>query len=269
MLGHTNVEIAALLFLSPRTVETHRASIQRKLGVKSRADLVRFALGKGGPVETARAEDGRASEMKAAVEDDLRTERLDRLLAGAGHQLRTPLNSVLGFTEILLMGLPGPLNEEQRRQLHNVRSGARLLETTIDNLLDLDADRIGHAECAARAGRRGDRRERGLLDHPAHREGESLTLDVDIPAGMTWCTNRRAFSRILMNLASNALAFTDSGGVQSTWVSWATVWSRRGWTSWTPGSVCVKRSGIGCSNRSNVGRLAARAVVEAPASDST
>jgi two-component system, NarL family, response regulator NreC len=61
VLGHTNVEIAALLFLSPRTVETHRASIQRKLGVKSRADLVRFALGRGGPVEAARAEDGRAS----------------------------------------------------------------------------------------------------------------------------------------------------------------------------------------------------------------
>jgi DNA-binding NarL/FixJ family response regulator len=45
VLGHTNVEIAALLFLSPRTVETHRASILRKLGVKSRADLVRFAAG--------------------------------------------------------------------------------------------------------------------------------------------------------------------------------------------------------------------------------
>ena len=49
VLGHTNVEIASLLFLSSRTVETHRASIQRKLGVKSRADLVRFALGGRGP----------------------------------------------------------------------------------------------------------------------------------------------------------------------------------------------------------------------------
>lgn len=47
VLGHTNVEIASLLFLSPRTVETHRASIQRKLGVKSRADLVRFASRSG------------------------------------------------------------------------------------------------------------------------------------------------------------------------------------------------------------------------------
>lgn len=43
VLGHTNVEIASLVFLSPRTIETHRANIQRKLGVKSRADLVRFA----------------------------------------------------------------------------------------------------------------------------------------------------------------------------------------------------------------------------------
>ena len=43
VVGHMNVEIAALMFLSPRTVETHRANIQRKLGVKSRADLVRFA----------------------------------------------------------------------------------------------------------------------------------------------------------------------------------------------------------------------------------
>jgi two-component system response regulator NreC len=42
-LGHTNPEIGTLLFLSPRTIESHRASIQRKLGVRSRADLVRTA----------------------------------------------------------------------------------------------------------------------------------------------------------------------------------------------------------------------------------
>jgi two-component system response regulator NreC len=42
-IGHTNPEIGTLLFLSPRTIESHRASIQRKLGVRSRADLVRAA----------------------------------------------------------------------------------------------------------------------------------------------------------------------------------------------------------------------------------
>jgi two-component system response regulator NreC len=43
-LGHTNVQIAAELFLSVRTVETHRANLQRKLGVSGRAELVRCAL---------------------------------------------------------------------------------------------------------------------------------------------------------------------------------------------------------------------------------
>jgi two-component system response regulator NreC len=43
-LGHTNTEIAEQLFLSVRTVETHRAHIQQKLGNSSRAELVRYAL---------------------------------------------------------------------------------------------------------------------------------------------------------------------------------------------------------------------------------
>ena len=43
-LGHTNSEIAEQLFLSVRTVETHRAHIQQKLGVSTRAELVRYAL---------------------------------------------------------------------------------------------------------------------------------------------------------------------------------------------------------------------------------
>jgi two-component system, NarL family, response regulator NreC len=46
-LGHTNAEIAEKLYISVRTVETHRAHIQQKLGVSSRAELVRCALSRG------------------------------------------------------------------------------------------------------------------------------------------------------------------------------------------------------------------------------
>ena len=46
-LGHTNAEIAAQLHLSVRTVEAHRAHLQRKLGRPSRAELVRYALDRG------------------------------------------------------------------------------------------------------------------------------------------------------------------------------------------------------------------------------
>jgi len=46
-LGHTNSEIAQQLYLSVRTVETHRSHIQQKLRVSSRAELVRYALQRG------------------------------------------------------------------------------------------------------------------------------------------------------------------------------------------------------------------------------
>jgi two-component system response regulator NreC len=45
-LGHTSVEIAGMLRLSPRTVETHRARIYRKLGLSTRAQVVQYALGR-------------------------------------------------------------------------------------------------------------------------------------------------------------------------------------------------------------------------------
>jgi two-component system, NarL family, response regulator NreC len=47
ILGHTNSEIARLLHLSVRTVESHRANLQRKLGLSTRAKLVEFALKRG------------------------------------------------------------------------------------------------------------------------------------------------------------------------------------------------------------------------------
>ena len=46
-LGHTNQEIAKVLYISVRTAETHRAHIMQKLGLSSRAELVRFALSEG------------------------------------------------------------------------------------------------------------------------------------------------------------------------------------------------------------------------------
>jgi len=45
--GRTSAEIAAALFISPRTAETHRANLMRKLGLRSQTDLVRFAIRRG------------------------------------------------------------------------------------------------------------------------------------------------------------------------------------------------------------------------------
>jgi PAS domain S-box-containing protein len=51
------------------------------------------------------------------------------------HDLRTPLNSILGFTGTLLMGLPGPLNEDQKEQLQTVERSANHLLGLINSLL--------------------------------------------------------------------------------------------------------------------------------------
>lgn len=45
--GHSNTEIAEKLFISPRTAETHRTNLLRKLGLQTQTDLVRFAIRKG------------------------------------------------------------------------------------------------------------------------------------------------------------------------------------------------------------------------------
>jgi protein-histidine pros-kinase len=51
-----------------------------------------------------------------------------------GHELRTPLNAIMGFTGTLLMGLAGPLNDEQEHQLRLVQTSAEQLLTRINQL---------------------------------------------------------------------------------------------------------------------------------------
>lgn len=58
-------------------------------------------------------------------------EGLSRRMA---HELRTPLNAIVGFTGTLLMGLPGPLNDEQEHQLRLVRTSAEELLSRINDL---------------------------------------------------------------------------------------------------------------------------------------
>jgi protein-histidine pros-kinase len=73
----------------------------------------------------------------------------DRFLASMSHELRTPLNAILGFTGTLLMGLPGPLNEEQTRQLETVQRSGKHLLSLINDLLDLARIESGKMELHA------------------------------------------------------------------------------------------------------------------------
>jgi PAS domain S-box-containing protein len=141
----------------------------------------------------------------------------DRFLANMSHELRTPLNAILGFTGTLLMGLPGPLNDEQRRQLATVQSSGKHLLSIINDLLDLAKIESGKLQlelvpivCQA------------VIDEVAGSlrplvENKGLVLTVDVPdTGITINTDKRALTQILVNLTNNAVKFTEAGCVTLT-----------------------------------------------------
>lgn len=73
--------------------------------------------------------------MNTPTSDGERVSRSqDFLSARTCHELRTPLQAVIGFTGTLLLQLPGPLNDEQERQLELVQESARQLLSMINEL---------------------------------------------------------------------------------------------------------------------------------------
>ncbi len=141
----------------------------------------------------------------------------DNFLAGMSHELRTPLNAIIGFTGTLLMKLPGPLNDEQQKQLRTVQSSARHLLALINDLLDVSKIEAGKVQLAFEAVDR-----RAVVDEVAaalrpQALGKGLAFDVHAPdAPVVLHTDRRALSQIVFNLAGNAIKFTEQGRVSLT-----------------------------------------------------
>jgi len=131
------------------------------------------------------------------------------------HELRTPLNAILGFTGTILMGLPGPLNDEQARQLRTVQTNGRHLLSLINDLLDLARIESGKLELSLES-----IDGQGLLEEVAvglsplaHEKGLELSV-VPSAARPQVCSDRRLLRQILINLANNAIKFTDRGGIR-------------------------------------------------------
>ena len=142
----------------------------------------------------------------------------DRFLASMSHELRTPLNAIMGFTGTLLMKLPGPLNAEQERQLGTIQSSARHLHSLINDLLDLAKIEAGRVELMLEpvSCREVLQELDDLLRPAAHAKG--IAFDVQLPdAAQVVLSDRRALVQILLNLANNAIKFTDQGRIRIEW----------------------------------------------------
>jgi K+-sensing histidine kinase KdpD len=134
-------------------------------------------------------------------------------IASMSHELRTPLNSIIGFTGILLMGMTGELNEEQKKQLGMVKGSASHLLALINDVIDVSKVEAGKIELAIEEFEL-ETVINEARDSVANNINEKkLELAIDLPAGLKIKSDRRRVKQIIINLLSNAVKFTEHGEI--------------------------------------------------------
>ena len=138
-----------------------------------------------------------------------------QFLANMSHEFRTPLNAIIGFTEVLQDQIPGPLNADQLEYLGDIHNGGQLLLRLINDVLDLSKVEAGRLELfyetfpIAQTVRETIATLRGQAD----KKGVEIQSDLPPDLGLITADQIR-FKQVLYNLLSNAVKFTDQGFVR-------------------------------------------------------
>lgn len=158
------------------------------------------------------------AEKNASLQDAFdKLQELDRLksnfLATISHELRTPLTSIIGYTEMLVAGIGGDLNPEQRGFVETIRTKGDLLLTLITSLLDLNKLERGKLSIEPESVD-----PKGVLDEiqetclpAAGKKGIALVVNCGDDLSPIQADPIR-IRQILLNLAGNAVKFTPNGG---------------------------------------------------------
>ena len=138
----------------------------------------------------------------------------DEFLANISHELRTPLTAVIGYISLMQEGLAGPVNDEQRDTLEQVKLSSEQLLSLIGDLLELTALKRGDVEAAFEE---IDPRLplRDAIARTKGRQGD-VALEVVEPEILPLVrTDARTLSRALQALLDNAFKFTRDGRVRA------------------------------------------------------
>jgi signal transduction histidine kinase len=160
---------------------------------------------------------GRLAESYAAMAQ--RLGELDRLKAEfvsmASHELKTPLNVILGYLTLLDDSVYGPLNDKQREVVHTLERQSHSLNRLVRQLLDVSKYDAGGATLSLRPlnTRAFFAEVETSLGVLAHQRGVtfSVTAAVGMPAEVWW--DRDRMTEAIGNLVTNACKFTPRGGV--------------------------------------------------------
>ncbi len=156
------------------------------------------------------------AEQSMTVE---RLRELDHLkssfLANMSHELRTPLNSILGFTQVILEGIDGPLTNYMTADLQLIDKNGKHLLNLINEVLDMAKIESGRMSLTMEPVA-----IRQLLEDvfettspQAHEREISVHLDIDPDADLVITGDSIRLRQVLLNLMSNAIKFTEVGGV--------------------------------------------------------
>ncbi|MFN8528249.1 MAG: ATP-binding protein [Anaerolineae bacterium] len=150
----------------------------------------------------------------------------DEFLATMSHELRTPLNSIIGYTDILMLGMRGEVDEEARELLHFVSDSSFRLLTLINDLLDIAKIEAGRFEISNEVFN-----PRALIDSWATEasglaKNSQLSFDVNIDATIPneMYGDPVRITQIAMNLLSNAVKFTQTGGIRLDVTAEKSIW---------------------------------------------
>ena len=169
--------------------------------------------------ERLRAEEERARALtdaeaaRAAAEEANRTK--SGFMATMSHELRTPLNAMLGYTELLLLGVPRPLPPESVPQVERLRLSAHHLLQLIEEMLTFARLEAGKEEVDLQVVSVADvLREVSAIIEPLA-EGKGLVFATRVVDGPeTLRTDPRKLRQVLLNLLGNAVKFTPAGRVE-------------------------------------------------------
>ncbi|WP_420129517.1 PAS domain S-box protein [Longimicrobium sp.] len=167
--------------------------------------------------EQLRAEEARAALLEEAQAARGAAEEANRaksmFLATMSHEIRTPINAVIGYAELLDMGIQGALNEGQRGYLARIRASSQHLLGLVNDVLDfakIEAGEMGFT--ARRVELRASAAEAvGMVAPQAESRGVELR-EEPCPPGAGYLADPDRVRQILLNLLSNAIKFTHPGG---------------------------------------------------------
>ena len=148
-----------------------------------------------------------------------RAEAADRakseFLANMSHEIRTPMNAILGFTEVLKRGWSRS-DAERKKYLETIRSSGEHLLELINDVLDLSKIESGRIETEQIrfAPHLLLQEVVRVLSVKADEKGVSLELRMDGPIPATVLSDPTRVRQIVTNLVSNAIKFTERGGVE-------------------------------------------------------